>query len=290
MQISEIQMQHLARARFTQKLAGLRSRLKAMLRTLGLSIGLMLMMTGTSGAAPVFKLKAPAEYFSDAKTLALLNAALAGDLARARQLVVEGANPNDEGPKDKPNRIRLLHYAIAANSAQALKVLMAVGADPELKAEGFGRPFLFAMTLENVEMLSLLLDIRPIKSLSRQTLKLMLFESVRQPCPRCLELFLKRGAPIDFPNGAGDTILIDAMDAQDYDLAEWILLQGAAVVREPTLSGTTPANTVQFHLNKFIPGSPTYNKVLHLKQLMEARGAVFPALSPKEIRESRGQK
>ncbi len=41
---------------------------------------------------------------------------------------------------------------------------------------------------------------------------------------------------------------------------------------------------------KFMPGSPTYNKVLHLKQLMEARGAVFPAPSPKEIRESRGQK
>ncbi len=265
------------------------SRLKAVLRTLGLGIGLIFMMTGTSGAAPVFKLKAPAEYFSDTKTLALLNAALAGDLGRARQLVAEGANPNDEGPKDKPNRIRLLHYAIAANSAQALKVLMAVGADPELKAEGFGRAFLFAMTLENIEMLSLLLDIRPIATLSKDTLEYIMFESVRQPCPRCLELFLKRGAPIDFPDGAGNTILISAMNAQDYDLAEWILLQGAAVVREPPLSGITPANAVQFHLNKFIPGSPTYNKVLRLKQLMEARGAVFPAPSPKDIRESRGR-
>ncbi|MDD5298522.1 MAG: ankyrin repeat domain-containing protein [Rhodocyclaceae bacterium] len=265
-------------------------RLKAGLRTLGLCTGLMLMMTGNSGAAPVFKLKAPGEYFSDGKTLALLNAALAGDLARARQLVADGANPNDEGPMDKPNRIRLLHYAIAANNPQAVKILMAVGADPELKAEGFGRAFLFAMTLENIGMLSLLLDIRPIATLSKDTLEYMMFESVTQPCPHCLALFLKRGAPIDFPDGSGYTILVRAMDAQDYDFAEWILLQGAAVVREPTISGMTPANAVQFHLNKFKPGSPSYNKVLHLKQLMEARGAVFPALSPKEIREMRGQK
>lgn len=266
------------------------SRLKAVFRALGLSIGLTLMMTGTSGAAPVFKLKAPGEYFSDTKTLALLSAALAGDLGRARELVAEGANPNDDGPKDKPNRIRLLHYAIAANNPHAVRVLVAVGADPELNAQGFGRGLLFAIVLDNVEMLSLLLDLRPVSSLSKDTLEYLLFRSVALPRPRCLELLLKRGTPVDFPDGAGDTILIDAMDAQDYDLAEWILLRGAAVVREPTVAGTTPANTVQFHLNKFVPGSPTYNKVLRLKQLMEARGAVFPAPTPQEIRKRRGQK
>ena len=247
-----------------------------------------MMMTANASAAPVFKLKAPKEYFSDPATLALLKAALEGDLPTAKQLVVQGANPNDEGPKDNPyNRIRLLHYAIAANNAQAIRVLMAVGADPELKTEGFGRALMFAMTLDNVEMLSLLLELRPVGSLSQNTLKSLLFGTVSMPRPRCLELLLKRGAPIDFPDGADHTIMMRAMDAQDYDLAEWLLLQGASVHIE-TEKGMTPAYLVQFHLQKFEPGSPTYNKVLRLKELMEARGAKFPALSPAEMRAKRG--
>jgi ankyrin repeat protein len=252
--------------------------------------GLIMIMTATVVAAPSFKLKAPGDYFADPRSLALLGAARAGDLAKARQLVAEGADPNDDGPKENQNnRLRLLHYAIAANDARAVRTLVAVGADPELNAEGFGRSFLFAITLENIEMLSVLLDVRPIEKLSTRTLKLMMFESVTQPCKKCLELILQRGAPIDFPDNAGYTVMMRAIDAQDYDMAEWLLLQGASV---QIMAGgdMTPAYSVQYDLQKFKPGSPTYNKVLHLKELMEARGAVFPALSPKEIRAQRGSK
>jgi hypothetical protein len=73
-------------------------------------------------------------------------------------------------------------------------------------------------------MLSVLLDLRPISTLSKDTIDYMLFESVTQPCQRCLELFLKRGAPIDFPDESGYTTMMRAMDAQDYDMAEWLLL------------------------------------------------------------------
>jgi ankyrin repeat protein len=248
------------------------------------------MIAMTTNAAPSFKLKAPGDYFSDPRSLALLSAARAGDVVKAKQLVADGANPNDDGPKDNQNnRLRLLHYAIAANDARAVRTLVAVGADVELNAQGFGEGPLFAIVLDNVEMLSVLLDLRPVDKLSRSTLNALLFRSVALNRPRCLELLFKRGAPIDFPNGAGDTVMMDAMDAQDYELAEWLLLQGASI-RIESKGGMTPAYLVQFHLQKFTPGSPTYNKVLHLKELMEARGAVFPALSPKEIRAQRGQK
>jgi ankyrin repeat protein len=249
-----------------------------------------LIMTASVGAAPSFKLKAPGDYFADPRSLALLGAARAGDVAKAKQLVAEGANPNDDGPKDNQNnRLRLLHYAIAANDGRAVRTLVTVGANVELNAQGFGEGPLFAIVLDNIEMLSVLLDLRPLDTLSRSTLKALLFSSVSLNRPRCLELLLKRGAPIDFPDDAGYTVMMSAMDAQDYDMAEWLLLQGASV-QVQAKGGMTPAYSVQYDLQKFNPGSPTYNKVLHLKELMEARGAVFPALSPKEIRAQRGQK
>ena len=124
-------------------------------------MGVIIMMTTNANAALSFKLKPPQYYFADNKTLSLLTSAMAGDLQKAKQLVVQGANPNDEGPHDNPyNRLRPLHYAIAANNTQAVRILVTVGADPELSAQGFGRSFLFAMTLENIKMLSLLLDLR----------------------------------------------------------------------------------------------------------------------------------
>jgi uncharacterized protein len=247
------------------------------------------MIATNANGAPVFKLKTPKDYFSDKMTLALLTAALAGDLSQAKRLVAEGANPNDEGPRDNPyNRLRLLHYAIAADNTQAIRVLLAVGADPELKTTGSGRAFMFAMTLDKVDMFALLLDLRPIPSLSKDTLKSLLLGSVTMPRPRCLELMLKRGAPIDFLDGAGYTIMMRAMDAQDYELAEWLLLQGASVDIEAG-GGVTPAYSVEFHLHKFKPGSPTYSKVLRLKKLMEERGAVFPASTPEEIKARRAK-
>lgn len=253
-------------------------------------IGIIIMMITNANAAPSFKLKPPQYYFSDHKTVALLATAMAGDLPKAKQLVAQGANPNDEGPRDNPyNRLRPLHYAIAANNSQAVKTLMAVGADPEMKTEGFGRALMFAMTLDKVDMLGLLLDLRPISRLSKDALKSLLFRSVGIPRPACMDLLLQRGAPIDFPDGAGYTIMMAAMDAQDYDLAESLLKRGASV-HVKAGGGMTPAYSVQFHLDKFKPGSPTYNKVLHLKKMMEERGAVFPASSPAEIRAKRAKR
>ncbi len=251
------------------------------------AIGVIIMMVTTTEAASKFKLRPPSYYFTDRGTLALLTAAMAGDMRTAQLAVAQGANPNDEGPLDnKYNRLRPLHYAIAANNKEAVKVLVSVGADPELSALGFGRSFLFAMTLENIGMLSLLLDLAPISTLSKDTMEYIIFEAARQPCWECLQLFLNRGAPIDYPDGAGYTVMMCAMDIQDYDMAEWLLQKGASIHIAPP-SGVTPAYSVEFHLKKYIPGSPTYNKVLHLKEMMAERGAVFPAPSPAEVRARR---
>lgn len=245
-------------------------------------------MATTAFAAPGFDLKVPRAYFSDEKVLALLDAAISGDSVKAKQMVAAGADPNTAGPPGTAGRIRLLHYAIAAKNSGAVIILMALGADPELDTPMAGPALLFAITLDDVDMLARILQARPYSSLSRGTVKTLMFQTVLLPRPRCLMVLLKQGFPIDFKNDAGFTVMMDAISTQDYDLAEWLLNQGASV-KIDTPSGITPANSVQFHLNKFVAGSPTHSKVLRLKSLMEQKGAVFPAMSPKEVRALRGQ-
>jgi ankyrin repeat protein len=251
-----------------------------------LSVGLLVMIA-SNVFAKTFKLKAPNQYFANEKTQFLLAAALGGNLAEAQRQVTGGANPNEEGPQsNKYNRLRLLHYAIAARNQRAVDVLLKVGADPELIALGYGTAFDFAMTLDDIEMLSFMFDIRAVSTLSYDTVKTLILEAVSTNRPRCLELIIKRGVPVDLPDSAGYTAMMRAIDAQDYEMAEWLLLQGASV-HIVAKSGMTPAYSIEYDLRKYKIDSPSYKKVQHLMKLMQERGAKFPATAPAEMREKR---
>ena len=241
----------------------------------------------TNPPAPKFKLQPPATYFPDAPTQALLAAALAGDLVAAKRAVAAGASPDAEGPPDNPyNRLRLLHYAIAADSAVGIRTLMAVGADPELRVEGgAGRPLLFAETLDKPEALGLMLDLKPAAALTPESREVLLFEAVVQNRPRCLAVVLAHGVPIDTPSGSGSTILRDALNAQNYELAKWLIEQGASVLADS--HDISVAYTIQFHLQKWKPGTPPWAQVHEIQEMAIQRGAVFPARSPKERRADR---
>jgi ankyrin repeat protein len=243
-----------------------------------------------SAAAIKFKLEEPKAYFSHAQSIALLQAALAGDLAKASHLVSSGADPNEEGPQEpNANRLRLLHYAIASNNKPAVEILFKVGADPELVAKGNGRAYLFAVTLNNAEMLSLLLDLRPVSALSEKTLRLLMFESVIQGRTSCLELLLRRGVPVDLPDASGYTVFMRALDAQNFDLAESLLNLGASVNIE-TPGGMTPAYQLQRMLSRYETGTKTYVQLQRMQKLMVARGITFPARDPQAILGAKTQK
>jgi hypothetical protein len=273
-----------------------RRSLAALRRGMGGAVLVALTLTGTdtmalpmppSTPAPKFKLDAPARYFDDALAQALLAAALAGDVAQAKAAIARGASPDAEGPKDNPyNRLRLLHYAIAADSTAGIRTLLMVGANPEIETPGAaGLPLLFAETLDKPELLSLMLDLRPVDTLAPRTKKLLMFHAVSEGRPQCLAVVMQHGVPIDYPDDAGNTVLMSAIDTQDYDLAAWLMEQGASV--SFVAHDRTIAWSLEFQLAKYAPGSPPYQKVLALKQMAEQRGAQFPARSPKQRREER---
>ena len=228
-----------------------------------------------------YKLQAPEYYFPELATQKLVRAALAGDVETSRNLVDLGANPNAQGTTKPGGTFGFspLHYAIAANSAQGMRVLVAVGADPELRTKNMGMPLLFAIMLNNARLLSQLLDLKPVEKLSPATQQHLLFESVRRDAPACLELLLQRGVPLDIKDSAGYTLFLRTLDMGIFDLSLWLLQKGAAI---NFLAGgnVSPANSVQFELSRMKEGSRNAQLLLEIKRLMQERGAIFPTANP----------
>lgn len=233
-----------------------------------------------------FKLEKPEFYFPDPQSRALLSAALAGNLANAMQLLANGASVDAEGPPQVPNRLRLLHFAIASNNKDAVRVLLKAGADPQLNTLGSGSAFLFALTLNDMQMLAILLDHKSVKELSADTLEDLMFEAIIQGRSECIKLLLQRGAPIDFKDGAGYTVFMRSMNAQHFDMAEYLLAAGASITVE-TPSGSNPANLVQYAISQYKPGTKTYIQLRRMQQYMADRGVMFPVPHPEEVRASR---
>ena len=92
--------------------------------------------------------------FSDARTIALANAALDGDSARVRALVAEGADPNAHGKDD----VTLLQWALLRQSKPALTALLDAGANPSLPGLGGDTVLHLAAKANDPSYLKLLLD------------------------------------------------------------------------------------------------------------------------------------
>ncbi len=149
-----------------------------------------------------------------------------------------------------------------------------------------GRAFLFALTLNNVEMLALLLDLRPINTLTKDTLEYLLFRAASENRSVASSSCCNEGRPSISRMVPGYTILMRAMNGQDFDLVEHLLQLGASV-NIVTPNGVTPAYQVQRMLPRYIPGSPTYLQLERIKKLMEERGVSFPTPDPEEVRARR---
>jgi ankyrin repeat protein len=139
-----------------------------------------------------------------------------------------------------------------------------------------GSPLLFAVILNNQELLSQLLELKSVDKLSPTTQQQLLFESARRDAPGCLELLLQRGVPIDIKDTAGFTLFLRSLDMGEFDLSLWLLQKGAAI---DFLAGgkLSPTDSVLFELSRMEEGDPDARLLLEIKRLMQERGAIFPA-------------
>jgi hypothetical protein len=229
------------------------------------------------------RLARPEAFFQGA-ALDLLNAALAGDDQRARELVSKGADPNSHGPAAESKavpQLTLLNYATGVQNAKAMAILVAVGADPLLEPrDDDGDAFLFAIVRHDTAMLDVLYRLFPLSRVPQQRQAQDAFAAVNFDANACLKVMFDHGLPLGIQDSLGHNLLIEALQRQDFDTSEWMIKQGVPVDSPPDRNGVTPANIVQRNLTEVMkPGSPTWRRYDKIKQMMEQKGVVFPVES-----------
>ena len=162
-----------------------------------------------------------------------------------------------------------------------------LGADPLLKPrEGDGDAFLFAIVRHDAKMLDVLYRLFPLSRVPAERQSDDAFAAMNFNANACLKVMFDHGLPPGVQNTVGDNLFMEALDREDFDTAEWLLVDiGVPVNIAPTKLGSTPANQVQSALDEvFRPGSPTYKRYQKFKRIMEQKGIVFPVETVLEYR------
>lgn len=230
------------------------------------------------------------EAFFQGQALALMQAALTGDATQARQLVAQGVDPNSHGPASTSKavpQLTLLNYATGVQAERAMAILLSVGADPLFEPrDEDGDAFLFAIVRNDAKMLDVLYRLFPMSRIPSVRQSQNAFAALRFNANRCLQVMFDHGLPPGVTDSRGDNLFMEALDREDFDTAEWLLVDiGVPLDGPPDRGGNTPANQVQRALTEvFRPGSPSYVRYEKFKAIMERKGIVFPVESSAEYR------
>ena len=246
---------------------------------------------GAAYAAPAL---GRAEKYFDPQPAALVRAALANDVAHVRALVAAGVSPNSQGPRsDDKNtpQITLLGYAIGQRSELALRLLIQAGASPLFEPrDADGDAFIYTIVRKDALMLDALYRVWPMVKIPAKSQSDHAFSAMGFNCIECLKVMFQHGLPVGVTDSLGYTLFMEALSREDLETAEWLLRDIGVPIDSQTSRGVNSANHLQKDLGKYRPGTPTYDALLRMQAIMEARGVVFPVETSAQWRERHGIK
>jgi len=233
---------------------------------------------------------APPESFFQGDALALLQAARAGDEARAREFVAKGTDPNSHGPASASKatpQISLLGYAVSQHDGRAAALLIACGADPLVEARPEdGNDFMLPLVRGDAQALDLLYQLFPMARIPPQVQAQIAFSALGFNCRPCLEVMLRRGLPPGVEDPAHYSLFMKALLGEDLEMAEWLLVDVKVPLTAQTVRGVNAPNMVQRALEQtYKPGTPTWARYQKFRSVMEDRGVRFPVETPAQVRE-----
>jgi uncharacterized protein len=246
-------------------------------------LAVALHMFAQSGFKDLFMKKYPADNFFSGSMLEAARAIDRNDLVEMKKHL-QGRDVNQKGAKE----MSLLWYAIQTKKLSAVTELMKLGADPDRDGvQGLGMALNWALiNYEGTDLLAAMLD----GGLNPNTLDAgggnllqRAMTSGEWTLPK-VKLLVERGADLNLRDSIGGSALWEAIEGTTAEVAVFLLERGA----DPnivTTRGITPAYAVQKKLARTKLDSDLYRHLLRTQQLMQEKGARFPADPPAKVRE-----
>ncbi|MGR5057624.1 ankyrin repeat domain-containing protein [Vibrio rotiferianus] len=237
---------------------------------------LLLPLAAKAGVLNMFRSKPYPEVFFSGDLLTVAQAIKKKDIEKAKQLAEKLPDVDAPGTEN----FTLLAFAVADTNIPAIKMLMALGADPSTKLGSRGQNgsvAYFAMWRKTTEALKAMLEAGMDTEIKRGS-DTLIYDAPSLEDNDSLRLLVEFGADVNARDSLGQTPLFDFINVS-FDEALYLLDHGA----DPFVmdkSGMTAAYSVQESLNSMDKATEAYQKMLKIQQKMIAMGVKFPALTP----------
>ncbi len=235
-----------------------------------LALGLMTMIMQTAGCGQVvIGGKSASDVFTDPQTLALVNAACAGDIPKIDTLVKQGASVNATGYRD----MTVLIWTMECHNHGGAERLLQLGANPNFKMKQSGdmSAMWLAAGSSDPRWLPMMLA-RGGDPNIRAGFQTALMGTIEEGRIHQARYLLAHGADVNEHDSGGNTAATYAAGLAKFDVVEMLLRHGY----DYDLEGL--ALSVNNRVGPEYPKS--YKQMKKVLEMLKKRGVVFPLPPP----------
>lgn len=226
----------------------------------------MLTIMQTAGCGEVkISGKTASDVFHNPQTLALVEAACHGDLAKVDALVKQGANVNATGYRD----MTPLFWTMLCKNYAGVKELLESGADPNYKMEGDMSAMWAAAGSDDLHFLPMMLAHGGDPNIWAGADSALMI-AMEQNRKQNFQSLLEHGADINAHDAGGNTVATYAAALAKFDILEMLLKRGYDFDLQGLAIG----------VSRRVVSPDVAAEKQHVLDMLKARGVKFPLPPP----------